>query len=322
MSDKYKPKLTIPAQIKYMKDHCGIKFDLCSEEEAEEFLNKSTYFFKVKSFAKNFNKDAATEKYIDLDFAYLVELSKLDMHIRKKILSITLDIEHFLKVDLIRHLSENFSEDGYKIIDEFFIEKPEVKSRLENKMHYSMCSDLARKLHVEGYALWNIVELLSFGDFIDLYKFYAKKYGWNRNKITSLLFSAKCIRNAAAHNNCLLNSLKTPYNHNTSITHQLDSFVSRIPSLKKSKSKQKKLSNPAIHDFVATLLLFERIVTSQKTKEYTYQELYDLFHKRMTKKKNFFIKNEAIVSSYIFVLKIVDFLYSETYNKDVEQKSV
>ncbi len=305
-----KPKLSIEDQVSYMRDHCGITFHLCTEEQAVEFLSNHNYFFKVKAFAKNYNKDSQTGRYVDLDFAYLQELSILDALLRKQILSIALDVEHFLKVGLIADLSQNSSEDGYSLMRHLFARYPALQQELLAKSKNSYCNDLVAKMDSEGYAVWNAIEVLSFGQFISLYKLYsAENNGWNR-KICNLLIPAKGIRNAAAHNNCILNSLQRPYSAPlTSVTNQIDSFVSRIPELKKSKSRKTKLTNPVIHDFVALLCLFDKVCTSPSTKAYTYENLYKLFSVRFLRHSDYFTSNASIASSYEFVRKIVYFLH-------------
>ena len=73
-----KKKLTINEQIEHMKDK-GIKFEIISIEDARKYLSQSNYYFKLKSYAKNFNKYSSTEKngqYLHLDFAYIKELFK------------------------------------------------------------------------------------------------------------------------------------------------------------------------------------------------------------------------------------------------------
>ena len=65
-----------------------IKFEICSEEDAKKFLQYNNYSFKLKSYARNYNMNSQTKKYFNLDFAYLVELSKVDMYIRKIILEV------------------------------------------------------------------------------------------------------------------------------------------------------------------------------------------------------------------------------------------
>ena len=318
----HRPKLTIAEQVEYMRDDCGILFNICSEDEAQKFLSERTYFFKVKAFAKDFHKNPKTNKYIDLDFAYLAELSRLDMHIRRLILPMTVDIEHFLKVGLIKHLSDtNCEEDGYEIVERFFKVFPSARAKICEKSENAMCSDLTRKLELEGYALWNIIEIMSFGDFINLYAIYSQNYNLGNEKIINLLFPVKCLRNAAAHNNCLINSLAIPYSRETKISSQLNSYVSKVPDLSKAKKMlDKKLSNPVIHDFVALLFLFDKTVNSSNAKKRAYSELHTLFHERMLRHANYFEKNEVITSTYEFCVKIVDFLSQRAYTMDVEQK--
>ncbi|MEC4273420.1 hypothetical protein VJ923_09655 [Adlercreutzia sp. R25] len=38
----------------------GIRFEICTEDEAADFLSRSNFFFKVKAFDKNFDKYANT----------------------------------------------------------------------------------------------------------------------------------------------------------------------------------------------------------------------------------------------------------------------
>lgn len=45
----------------------GIKFNLISKEKAKEFLSESNYFFKLKTFVKNYDKDKKG-KYIKTRF--------------------------------------------------------------------------------------------------------------------------------------------------------------------------------------------------------------------------------------------------------------
>jgi hypothetical protein len=44
------------------------------------------------------------------------------MYFRRFILKVSLDIEHYLKTQLLRDCSRNNREDGYTIIDELFSE--------------------------------------------------------------------------------------------------------------------------------------------------------------------------------------------------------
>lgn len=209
-----KKKLSAEEQIIYMRDKKGIKFNITTEEEALKFLNQNNYYFKLKSYAKNYDKYIHGEnqgKYINLEFAYLQELSRIDMHLRKFILKITVDIEHFAKTKLMRDLSRNNKEDGYTIVEELFEKYPYIEDGIKKKKdrNNSVLNDLINK-YENRFAVWNIIEVISFGDFLKLYQIYYKKYNDDESMI-DYLWSVKFLRNAAAHNSCLINSLKVPY---------------------------------------------------------------------------------------------------------------
>ena len=92
-AEKERPKLKIEDQIKYMRDVKGIKFTIVDETQAAEFLTTRNYYFKVKAFEKNYeicNSGEKKGKYFDLEFAYLQELSKIDMYLREAIIVIIL----------------------------------------------------------------------------------------------------------------------------------------------------------------------------------------------------------------------------------------
>lgn len=200
-----KLKLTVEEQLQDMVDK-NIQFELYSKEDATKFLKYNNYYFKLKSYARNYSINPKTKNYYNLDFAYLVELSKLDIYIRKIILELSLDVEHYLKVRLMNDLCGNSKEDGYHIVKLFLQYHPNAEANIQGKAEkYSFCSNLAEN-HLDEYkepkklALWNIVELISFGSFMELYEMYYQMYpSFN---YSDYLKSIKFIRNAAAHNNC------------------------------------------------------------------------------------------------------------------------
>lgn len=78
-----------------------------------------------------------------------------------------LDIEHALKVQLLFDLSQNH-EDGYEIVKEYLARDYMIVKSIHDKIDKSASSDLIKKRQTEDdkYALWEIVEVLSFGQFI------------------------------------------------------------------------------------------------------------------------------------------------------------
>ncbi len=304
--NKERPKLTIPEQIAYMRDVKGIKFNIVNEEQAALFLSSHNYYFKLKAFAKNYSKYNSGEnqgKYFDLEFAYLQELSTLDMYLREMILNISLSIEHFLKVRLLKDISENEEEDGYQIVDNFFSWRPSVQEDIYRKAKDSYCEDLIEK-YKDHFPAWALVEVLSFGDLISFCDCYYAKYPAKDIQIGNLKI-VKFLRNACAHNNCLINNLADISGNHFSQNRTANNFVSSITEIS-AKTRNKKMGNRTIHDFVVMLCCFDTMVTSPGIKKHTYGRLQDMLNNRFTFRKGYFADNMLIRTNYDFIKKVVD----------------
>ena len=120
-----KSKYSIDEQLKNLEDK-NVQFNIMSKEEAREYLQNNTYYFKLKSYEKSFEYNVSKNQYINLEFAYLVELSKLDMYLRELIIRISLHTEHFLKVKLIDDLTKSYFTflDSTITLCELFIPAP------------------------------------------------------------------------------------------------------------------------------------------------------------------------------------------------------
>ena len=82
------------------------------------YLEDNNNYFKLRSFRKNYIKDPNPGKYTNLDFADLVDLAIIDNRLRRILLEMSLSIEHFSKVHLLKVLQET-GEDGYAIIQDY-----------------------------------------------------------------------------------------------------------------------------------------------------------------------------------------------------------
>lgn len=122
-----KQKLSVQAQIQHMKDS-GITFKDVSESEVEDYLSTHTYYFKLKAYAKNFEK---YQKYINLDFSYLQDLARLDMHFRELVFKLTVDIEHFLKVKVLFESQKNQKDDGYSVVETFLLQNDKIANAIQ-----------------------------------------------------------------------------------------------------------------------------------------------------------------------------------------------
>lgn len=307
-------KLTIEEQISDMKIK-GITFELANEEDAATFLKYNNYYFKLKPYGRNYDKYRATEKkgqYVHLDFGCLKELSVLDMHFRKLILDLSLNTEHALKVQLMYDLSKNNQEDGYEIVHNYLKQDYMRKKSITDKLNKSATSDLIRKHTEENspYALWEIAEVLSFGQFIDLYCLYYSTYP-SPNDYSNYLGSIKFLRNAAAHSNCLLNSIRAPYDIHIHKTESFAREISKIKGLSES-GRDKWLKNPVIHDFLVLVFVFLQITKSPAVKYHGINEINTLFNERMLKHKDYFIgNNDILVGCYHFTQRILQYFINK-----------
>lgn len=116
MYKESKPMLT-PLELVNHLEEKGVKFELTNKENAQKYLEENNNYFKLVSYRKSFPKYENGEncgKYINLDFKMLTDLSIIDMRIRKTMLNIVLDLEHYIKVKLLSKI-EKTSKDGYRL---------------------------------------------------------------------------------------------------------------------------------------------------------------------------------------------------------------
>lgn len=232
--------------------------------------------------------------------------------------------EHFLKVRLMQDLCNNDVEDGYNIVKVYLEVTPSARDDIRKKANaYSFCSDLAQKHlnaedEAEGLALWNIVELLSFGNFMELYTIYYHTY--NRFNYIPYLKSIKFIRNAAAHNNCILSSLKKPNGQGKfSKTNELTNVLGKAKGLE-NLNRERMMKNPVIHDFIALLFVYNDIMKVSATKKMRNDKMGEIKHffcdenGRMLKYKHYFEKSGDIKEAYLFVSNIIKYIDNKNHD--------
>lgn len=293
-----KPKLNISEQIEKLESK-GIAFNLMSKTDAKYFLTNNTFYFKLTAYRKNYKKDKH-DKYIGLDFAYLVDLSVIDMHIANESLKVCSCIEHSLKTKLLRDF-ENTPENGYKIINDF----------LYMRTHHDFPMSTERADELRYKSLWQVVENITLGELFDLCEFFYKRNtrdSQSFNKIKNLFSCIKKLRNSVSHNNCLINDL-CPI-HITTPTQELVDYLFETCFKRKYPKKHiaSILKNRFIHNFLGALLALSYISKSKKINYYRYKDFL-LLTKRITQHKEFYEENQMLSLSYRFIKKVIIHLY-------------
>ena len=298
------PKLTVPQIIDYCKNELGITFNIMDEEKAQEFLQKNNYFFRLKQYTEICTDKTKSGKYNGLDFGHLVELSTIDMFLRKHLLKMTIDLEHYLKVNLVNDCQTNPDDDGYGVVKAFFEKEPYIQKTVEKGNNFSCYSGMDIDQCLAYPAVWNVVELLGFHDFTYFYSFYYE-YFHLKSEFKSHIDSIRRIRNAAAHNSCILCNFRSiqKFNYDVEINFELLSAGLKIdPGVISSCLKV-----PLLNDFAVMVSVYTRLLTSPKVKEKTFEEMKDFFDNRMILHKDYFERYTAIKNAYQFAREVLGY---------------
>lgn len=217
----YKEKKTANQLIEEIFKKNGVQFNHISEADAIPYLEERNYYYKFACYRKNFRRNLKN-KYIDLDFQYIISLSKLDKELRYILLHMTLEIEHFLKSKILKDISYNSDVDGYAIVQDYissYNAKPEHQNSIsiellinrgknKNSANHGIYTKVIAN---QGYiAIWQLIEIMQMQELQYFFEYYFTRYpdsALNVNAYKSLIISSRYIRNAAAHNSPLLVNL-------------------------------------------------------------------------------------------------------------------
>lgn len=277
---RQKPLLTVPEQIEHLKFK-GVTFDLCTEREAADYLEHANNYLRAASYRKLFpvrleGPDAG--KYIGLDFAALVALSSADRVLRSSLREICIDVEHFARVELINQCMAH-GEDGYAIVSDYL---EHLKAVSNTRVALSLKTRSASGKYPDAYsgdliahysddlgglAAWTLLEVVDFGSFADFWLFCASR--WAEREMLEehyVLRSAKGLRNATAHNSCVINGFsKNGERAGFEVRDPIASSMKAL-GLKNTKSRRAKLSNLRVAQISAVLYASSRYCTRDSTR--------------------------------------------------------
>lgn len=314
-----KPKMTSTDLISKLKNEKGVEFNIKSEKEAIDYISKVNNYLRTVSYRKNYRKNHQG-KYINLDFAYLVELSVIDMYIRNIATQMCIDVEHDLKVSLLSDMENNPAEDGYSIVIDFL--KSPKTNYIENNITRNLFSPFVGNLINKYFVIskttdsttgatkniitqnncpaWVFVEILSFGDFLKFYEFYFQRKNVTQPIQSSVLNLVRSLRNGCAHNNCLICDLSSEKNTYTPTI--LSNYYGKI---RKLSGLNKKLKCRFVLEFSALLYVYKTVV-SENIRNKRVEELKTLFLHRIPKRKEYFQKNNKLMTSFFFLARIIE----------------
>lgn len=326
-----KPMMNISEMIIDLKQK-NVKFNLITEEAAKDYLKYNNNYYNITSFKHNFQKYPSPAGkyeglYQNLDFAYLKDLAIIDYRVRLILFKIIINIEHYLKLQILNTIDTMKLENGYTIVN-MYLENDFNNTKFPKKVHNNILKKIDNEYYrkifskyevnmnkkIENIPIWEFLEIITFGELVNFYDFYTKQYNLlEENKDVYILKAIVKLRNAVAHNACILCELnKKDINYSASykvIQYLKDCNIGKT-------TRDNKLSNSRIRQITYTLYMFNRIVTSDGVKENTSNELNELFFSRIVLHSEYYNNNELLKSVYKYFKNIIQKNYSSN-NKNV-----
>ena len=312
--------MNISEIVPYLKNK-NIKFELISEEEAEKYLKYNNNYYNLTSYKHNFERylfdGKFIDKYIDLDFAYLKDMAIIDHRVRLLLFKMIIDIEHYLKIKILNTIEVIEKEDGYRIVN-LYLEKDFNDEKFPKKVHNSIFKkvgneyyqkifskyDVDKDKKLENIPIWEFLEIITFGELVNFYDFYTKEYNLiDENRDVYILRDIVKLRNAVAHNACVLSELNKKDNDYPAsykiIQYLKDCNIGKV-------TRNNKLSNSRIRQITYVLFMFNEIVTSDGIKQNVNEEINKLFFNRIILNKEYYNNNELLKSIYLYFKKIIE----------------
>lgn len=329
-------KLNLSDQLAYLANDKNISCDILTVTEAQNILENTNFYYKITCYKRNFRKDS-NNKYIDLDFFHLYDLSIIDMRMRHLFNKLCLYIEHSLKKNLIKDIT-NSTEDGYAIVNEFdsfervkFNLKQQVLRQRYGQNYINVnykpilkrtiynVSDpndydyqISRKyFNSKIVPVWVLIEKLNFGQLIDFIKFYVDKqknnYAYYKTA-EELLIMIKRIRNASSHNRPILMNIANK-NHSGSlvVSSNVKSFLTKYQINKNVSRKEISLYNnllehTKIHDIFCLMILYKEYIESEKMIFARRKEIRSFIYRAKLNKKHY-SKHNKMKNIFLFLSK-------------------
>lgn len=322
-----RPMMKINEMVSYLKGK-NIKFVECSEDDAERYLKENNNYYNITAYKNNFQKYPCGEyigKYIDLDFAYLKDLSIIDYRTRIVLFKMIIDIEHYLKIRILNSIETIEEEDGYNIVN-LYMEHDYNDEKYPKRVHDSIIKkvsndyykrifskyDVDKDKKLENLPVWEFLEIITFGELINFFDFFTKEYNLDDKKYIFILREINKLRNAVAHNSCVLSELDKKDN-----LHKFDTlifeFMNECGISKENRTN--KLKNSRIRQITYTLYMFNTIVSSQGVKDNVKHEVSKLFYGRIILNRKYYNNNGLLKSIYQFFEKIIE----KNYKENLEQ---
>lgn len=300
--------LNVHDQVNYLKER-NVAFNLMSQKQAKDILLHESYFHKLlnyKSILSRFNSDEIDD-FNGIEFNDLVELRNIDNLLRELFNDITLEIEHYFKVLILRHVDCNSDRcDHYFYYDMVNVDKVyRINSRMEKRI--KNYNDYYSRKHLKKFPekkpIWVLNEYLSFGEVLEIFSVYKRKYRLKEfDPMIYYLKEAKMIRNITAHNNTLFMRSNASKEAIKTLHKDLDQFAN-------ININQKYIATNFTNKLTSTLLVY-KLLAPKHVVDARLNKVYIEMH-TMIKTFEVFERypNEVAIKDVKYICSIINKLY-------------
>ena len=303
----------------------NIKFNKISKNNAKKYLININNYYNITSYKSNFEKylnGNLKNKYLDLDFAYLVDLSEIDRELKQVLYKMVISIEHFLKMRILYFVENLKNEDGYRVVN-LYLNKDYSDNKYPKKLHNEIYKkvgsiyynkifskyDIDRDKKLENIPIYEFLEIITFGELVNFYEFLTNEYNLI-NEYNDVIIYREIVklRNAVMHNSNILSELDVKDNYHHS---DFKVIYFLINSNIDKRSRMKKLKNSRIKQITYTLYMFNKTVKDKKIRKDVIKHLNNLMYKRIILHKDYYNNNELLKSIYFYFEKIIKTYYKK-----------
>ncbi len=300
--------LSVHDQINYLKER-NVTFNLMNEKRAIEILLHESYFHKLLNYKHVLSRFRTNEidDFNGIEFNDLVELKAIDSSLRELFNDITLEIEHYFKVLILRHVDCNPKRcDHYFYYDIVDIDKVyrinnRMKKRIKNYDDYYSRKHL--KKFPDQKPIWVLNEYLSFGEVLEIFTTYVRKYKLREfDTLIHYLKAAKLIRNITAHNNTL-------YMRSQAVREDVRTLRSDLDVLANVRLGEKYIETNFTNKLASTLLVY-KLLAPKEIYDERLNKIYIEIH-TLIKKYEVFERypNEVAIKDVKYLCSIINKLY-------------
>lgn len=284
----------------------NIRFNIIDEFKALNYLKYCNSYYNIISYETYFEKyyigNKFIDKYVNLDFAYLIDLSEIDFELKSILFKIVTIIEHHLKLRIL-NLFECYKIENEKLLIYGFL----YEDINDEKRVYNNILNKVNDLDIENIPINRFFELITFGDLIKFYNYIIRKYKIKKEyKNVYILRDVKNLRNEVCHNSNILSMLNKKEKIKT-LNYDIYKYLNKCGINKDNYIE--KLKSPIIRMLTYTLYMLNYIVVDKNIKDKIKKEMNDLFYKRIIKNKIYYSNNKFLKSVYDYFNKIMETYY-------------